>query len=133
MRFQWKQESAHPWRGKLLLDGYDASGGVRGFHVKSSVEDITTVELDLVVLHGADPDTEAMVLIPGPVVEVLTRFGWTPPPGAEVRGGAMCLERIQEREPDPLDMVDTTTYGSTAQACSCTEAACPPHCICHLP
>lgn len=114
MRFQFRQEGARPGHGKVLLDGYDASGGVQGFYVRSSVRDITTVELDLVILHGADLDTDAMVLIPAPVVALLTEFGWTPPDGAEVRGGAMRLERQARKEPDLLDLVDgvdTTTYG----------------------
>lgn len=103
MRFGWKQEGAHPGHGKVTLDGYDASNATRGFTVRSSVNDVTTVELDLVVLHGADLDTDAMVLIPAPVAALLVEFGWTPPEGAEVKGGAMRLERREVREPDLLD------------------------------
>lgn len=121
MRFGWKQEGAHPWSGKVTLDGYDASSATRGFTVRSSVSDLTTVELDLVVLHGADLDTEAMVLIPAAVATLLVEFGWTPPEGAEVRGGAMRLER-QPTRPTEAQLVavldeleaeglDTTTYG----------------------
>lgn len=141
MRFRFVQEGASPaLKGKVLLDEYDASTAVRAFTVRADVRELTTVELDLVVMHGADMDTDAMVLIPSPVVALLTEFGWTPPDGAEVRGGAMRLERKAVREPDLLDMVhDVTYYGDQPQVqkpmvqCVCTEGQCPPHCICHLP
>lgn len=140
MRFQYTQKGAHPRLGKVTLDGYDASGALSGFTVRSTVHGITTVTLDAVVLHGADLDLEGEVLIPAPMVALLTQFGWTPPEGAEVRGGAMRLERVPTREPDLLDMAhDVTYYGNQPQAqkpmaqCVCTDAACPPHCICHQP
>lgn len=117
MRFQFIQEGNSPaLKGKVMLDGYDASSAVSGFTVRADVRDVTTVTLDVVVLHGADLDTDAMVLIPAPVVALLTQFGWTPPDGAEVRGGAMRLERQPIKEPDLLDVVhDVTHYGDTPE------------------
>ena len=92
MRFQYMQEGPNPSRGKVLLDGYDASSAVHAFTARFDVRDIiTTVSLDVVVLHGAGLDLDGDVLIPAPVVALLVQFGWTPPEGAEVKGGDMRL------------------------------------------
>ena len=141
MRFQYTQKGAHPRLGKVTLDGYDASGALSGFTVRSTVHGITTVTLDAVVLHGADLDLEGEVLIPAPMVALLTQFGWTPPEGGEVRGGAMRLERVPTKEPDLLSVmedVDTTTYGDQPQVkippemlCSCAADARDPMCVVH--
>jgi hypothetical protein len=118
MRFQFIQESAGPaFNGKVMLDGYDASSAVSGFTVKADVRDLTTVSLDVVVVHGAELDMDGEILIPAPVVALLTRFGWTAPEGAEVRGGAMRLQRQETKEPDLLDMV----------AGQCVDATCDCH------
>jgi hypothetical protein len=141
MRFQYTQKGAHPRLGKVTLDGYDASGALSGFTVRSTVHGITTVTLDAVVLHGADLDLEGEVLIPAPVAALLTQFGWTPPDGAAVRGGAMRLVRVLAREPDLLSVmedVDVTTYGDQPRVeipremlCSCAADAHDPTCVVH--
>lgn len=106
MRVQYTQPKAVPANAKLLLDGYDASGATRGFTLRSDVGDFTTVTLDLVVLHGADLDLQGQVLIPAPVAALLVEFGWTPPPGAEERGGAIRLVRKGVPELDLLTLAE---------------------------
>lgn len=103
MRFQFNQEGSAGFTGKVLLDGYDASSAVSGFTVRADVRDATTVKLDVVVLHGAELNLDAEILIPAPVAALLVEFGWTPPEGAEVRGGAMRLVRKEEPQPTLMD------------------------------
>jgi hypothetical protein len=118
VRFQYTQEGAIPSKAKVKLDGYDATSAVSGFTLRADVREFTTVSLDVVVLHGAELDLDGEVLIPAPVAALLTQFGWTPPDGAEVRGGAMRLTRVPTKEPDLLDAMDArdvTTYGDTPE------------------
>lgn len=104
MRFQVIGDGT--FRRKILLDGYDASSALQGFTYRSDVYGRPdTVELDLVVLHEATVEVEAVVLVPAAVVELLTRFGWTPPEGAQVRGGAMRLTSPSEPRPTLLDQL----------------------------
>lgn len=123
MRFQFIQVGSRPGQGKVLLDGFDASSAIQGFTVKSSVRDVTTVTLDAVVLHGADLDMDGEVLIPAPMVALLTQFGWTPPDGAEVRGGAMRLMRVPTKEPEPTLLDELCVCDQDADA----PESCPVH------
>lgn len=123
MRFRWKQEGPRPWSGRITLDDYDASSATQGFTVKSSVGDISTVTLDIAVLHGMELDLEAVVLIPASTVDLLVAHGWTPPEGAEVRAGAMSLGASKPKEPDLLDALE--------MKCSCAADARDPMCVVH--
>lgn len=65
--------------GRVVLDGRDVSGGVRGFALRAEVGRRTELELDLAVADGATFDGEVRLVIPESTREALIALGWTPP------------------------------------------------------
>lgn len=69
-----------PGHGRIVLDGHDVSGAVRGFQITAGVGDITRLVLDLNVLDVTRLDSEQTeIMIPDATRDALIALGWTPP------------------------------------------------------
>jgi hypothetical protein len=66
-------------RGEILVDG-EPLRGVTGFELRGNVGQTERLTVDLLMLQGAEVETEATVTIPDKTRDSLVRLGWTPPP-----------------------------------------------------
>lgn len=71
-------------RGETVveIDGQDYAKALRSITVTSHVNQVTTARLELAMV-GAEIDAEAHLYLTSAQVELLARFGWLPPDGAE--------------------------------------------------
>lgn len=65
--------------GEVELDGQRISNMVRGFTLHGSVHEVTRLELDVVLLEGAEVDAEPNVVVPQVTHDLLVMLGWKPP------------------------------------------------------
>ena len=70
--------------GHIAIDDHNMSGAVRGFRVRSEVEERLTIELDLSVSQVeitslGDRETVFLVNLSDDVISALLAIGWTPP------------------------------------------------------
>lgn len=65
-------------RGEIFVDG-EKLRGVTGFEVRGSVGEPERVTVELVMINGAEIETNATVEIPHKTRESLILLGWTPP------------------------------------------------------
>lgn len=63
----------------IEVDGHNVSNMCRGYVLRGSVGEFTTLELDLAVLKPADVEGEARIVLSPEVEQALTSLGWTPP------------------------------------------------------
>lgn len=69
-------------RGRILLDGRNVTGLVRGVHVDAGVGLVTTVELELAVVVAAELNgARVLAGLDAETEELLVELGWTPPGG----------------------------------------------------
>jgi hypothetical protein len=69
-----------PWMKRILVDGQDISSAVRGVILKSRVDELDTVLLELHVVEGTGMESgDARVMIPPQTHDALVALGWTPP------------------------------------------------------
>jgi hypothetical protein len=65
----------------VLLDGVDITRSLRGLTVRTGVDELTTLHLDLALVDGAVISAEfGYIAVPDEVGRLLVRLGWTPPP-----------------------------------------------------
>ena len=66
-------------KSRVHLDGHDISTSVSGVRIDARVDRITTVQLELAAADATTIDGDARVILGPGVVELLLRYGWTPP------------------------------------------------------
>lgn len=66
--------------GSVVVDGVDISRGVQGLSLRSRIDHLTELTLDLAVFDVAELDVEgATILVPDGTRDALVALGWTPP------------------------------------------------------
>lgn len=78
-RVQIKTRQGH---GEILVDG-EPLHGVTAFELRGNVGQPERLTVDLLMLHGGEVETDAVVTIPDKTRASLIRLGWTPPEDAD--------------------------------------------------
>lgn len=65
--------------GSIQLDGRDISGAVQGVDIKTRAGKPTEVALHLLVIE-LNSEADVQLFLSDETRELLTRYGWTPPP-----------------------------------------------------